>query len=134
MRNAITVKELDVINIQRFNTYFNLNRNSEYFLQDTESCEILTAEGCRDFSHYIKETDLGNNPEIIVLSSQHHYYNDAKEMGNVNTVISLKELNQIKELKGFLESILEFLSQNINFIGRFRDSRSFASVFKLSLI
>jgi hypothetical protein len=43
-------------------------------------------------------------------------------MNNFQTVINLKELNQIKDVKNFLRSSLQILPPNSNFIGCFIDN------------
>jgi hypothetical protein len=84
--------------------------------------DILTAEGREDFRRYIECTGIGRNQNVVVLSSLHNYFYDAEEMQNVNAVINLKEINQIKNIKNFLHSIFHILPQRSNFIGCFVDN------------
>ena len=44
-------------------------------------------------------------------------------MNNAKTVVNLKELNRIKEIKSFLHSHLHFLPQRCNFLGCFVNNR-----------
>ncbi len=123
MRNLIPANELDVVNNQNVNAYFNLRKNSEDCLENNALSEILTADGCGNFSQYIKEAGLTNDPDIIVLSSLHTYYYNVYKMKNIETGISLKELSQIKEAKSFLQSILQLRARNSNFAGCFTVDR-----------
>jgi hypothetical protein len=123
MRNVIGVNKWDVINNQKINAYINLSKQSDDYVKNNPVSEILNSEGGEIFYQYIDEIGLSNDPEIIVLSSQHHYYYDADEIKNVRTVINLKALNQIKEVKSFLHSIFQLLPKNSNFIGCFVDNR-----------
>lgn len=84
--------------------------------------DILIAEGGESFYNYVDWLGLSKDPDLIVLSSQHHYYYEAEEMNNVKTVINMKELNQIKQVKYFLHSIYNILPQKSNFIGCFVDN------------
>lgn len=89
------------------------------------AAEILISEGSENFCNYVEWLGLTNDPGMVVLSSLHHYYYDHEEMRNFKTVISLKELNMIKDIKGFLYSCLNYLPQNSNFIGCFIDHKKF---------
>src|SRR5450759_1249456 len=123
MRNRIAINEPDVINNQRINTFLNPGGTSIDLIKNNPVFEILTAEGCENFVNYIEWLGLAKDPDLVVLSSQHHYYYDAEEMKNVKTVINLKELNQIKQINSFLHSIFHILPQKSNFIGCFVDNK-----------
>jgi len=123
MRNRIAINEPDVINNQRINTFINLGGTSIALAENNTVFEILTAEGCENFVSYIEWLGLAKDPDLVVLSSLHHYYYDAEEMKNVKTVINLKELNQIKQINSFLHSIFHILPQKSNFIGCFVDNK-----------
>jgi hypothetical protein len=82
----------------------------------------LIEEGGESFYNYVDKLGLAKEEDLIVLSSHHHYYYDPEEMNNLRTVVNLKELNQIKDIKTFLKSCLHFLKTNSNFIGCFTDN------------
>jgi hypothetical protein len=65
--------------------------------------------------------------EMLVLSSSHHYFYDAEEMKNVKVVTSLKELNKISDLKGFLKTLSSTLQPNTFFLGHFTSNDSASS-------
>ena len=123
MRNGITVENLDVINNQRINTLVSLGGTSIDLVERNPVLNILTNEDCENFAKYIEKLGLTKDTNMVVLSSLHHYYYDAEEMTNVKTVINLKELNQIKQLKGFLHSIFHILPPSCNFIGCFVNNK-----------
>jgi hypothetical protein len=87
-----------------------------------EAIDILMAEGGESFYNYVDCLGLAEEPDLIVLSSRHHYYYDPEEMNGFKTVINLKEFNQIKNIKSFLDSFLHYLPQESNFIGCFTDN------------
>jgi hypothetical protein len=122
MRNMIFAGKLNTSSNKQINNFVSLNRGSGDLSENTSVSEILSSEGCECFSNYIKELGLANDPYLVVLSSLHHYYYDAEEMKNVKTLISMKLLNQEKEIKSFLHSIFTILSKNSNYIGCFIDN------------
>ena len=123
MRNSITIDKLDVINNQRINTLVNLGNSSIDLGGSNPVLRSLTNEEGESFANYIEQLGLAKDPNLVVLSSLHHYYYDAEEMINVKTVINLKELNQIKQLKDFLHSIFHILPPDCNLIGCFVNNK-----------
>ncbi len=88
----------------------------------TEVIGNLITEGGDDFYNYVNRIGLINDPNLIVLSSVHHYYYDADEMNNIKTIINLKELNKIKQIKSFLQSHLYSMPPRCNFVGFFANN------------
>jgi hypothetical protein len=123
MRNSITIDNLDIINNQRINTLINFGGSSVDLVKSNPVLRVLTTENYENFTKYIERLDLSKDPNLVVLSSLHHYYYDADEMTNVKTIINLKELNQIKQLKDFLHSIYHILPPKCNFIGCFVNNK-----------
>ena len=122
MRNMIAENRLDIGNNQKNKTFLNLRRAADGIIEKNPVREILVNEGCENLSGYLEELGLNNDPNIVILSSLHHYYYDAEEMKNVNTVINLKELNRINDIKDFLDLIFCILPEGSNFIGCFVDN------------
>ena len=85
--------------------------------------QILADEGNENLRHYIDWLGLSHDPKILVLSSVHHYYYDAEEMKSVRTIVNLRELNHIREIDNFLNSMFLILPPMCHFIGCFTDSR-----------
>lgn len=123
MENSIAINKQDVINNQRINTLTKPGGTSIDLIENNPVFEILAAEGCENFVNYIEWLGLAKDPDLVVLSSIHHYYFDAEEMNNVKTVVNLKELNQIKQINSFLHSIFHIMPQKSNFIGCFVDNK-----------
>jgi hypothetical protein len=90
---------------------------------ETEAIDKLITEGGVNFYNYVASRGLLKDTSLIVLSSSHHYFYDNEEMNNAKTVVNLKELNTIKEIKSLLYSHLHFLSKNCNFVGCFVNNR-----------
>jgi hypothetical protein len=84
-----------------------------------EAIDKLITEGGHGFYNYVDSLGVSKDSGLIVLSSRHHYYYDAEEMNRARTVVNLKELNLIKEIKSLLHSHLHYLPDGCNFIGCF---------------
>lgn len=123
MRSEIRILEHDVISNQPITSFSNFSQATGLVAGNKKITEILGAECSEDLINYIEWLGLSNDPNFIVLPSSHHYFYDAEEIKNVKTVINLKELNHIKDLKGFLHSIFRILPQKSYFIGTFLDNK-----------
>jgi hypothetical protein len=84
----------------------------------------VVAEAGENFFRYLKNIGLSKDPDLIVLSSKHHYYCEGNELKSVRTLINLKKLNLIKHLDMFLFTLIRILPQNANFIGCFSDNKA----------
>jgi hypothetical protein len=123
MRNSITIDNFDVGSNKKINALVNLVGSSIESVKSNPALKILTNEDSENFAKYIEFLGIDKDTNLVVLSSLHHYYYDAEEMINVKTVINLKELNQIKQLKDFLHSVFHILPPKCNFIGCFINNK-----------
>jgi len=110
-----TALKMNSTNLSPFNNPLNTGATNE-------AINILRTEGGDSFYNYVSFLGLTKDPDLMVLSSMHHYYYDPEELNRFNTVINLKEFNQIKDIKSFLNSFLQYLPENSNFIGCFTDN------------
>ena len=122
MKNMTEIKGTDLVNNQRFNSLNNQESNSSDLINNVQVSEIIAAEGGETFNKYVEGLGLSGDPNLVVLSSMHHYYYDAEEMKNVKTVINMKELNKFKQIKSLLHSMFHILPSRSNFIGCFIDN------------
>jgi hypothetical protein len=83
----------------------------------------LVAEGGGNFYHYINWLGLSKDPNLMILSSIHHYYYDFNELKDVRTLVNLKQLNQINHIDRFLSNVFRVLPSKANFIGCFKDNK-----------
>lgn len=84
----------------------------------------LTAEGGTTFFRYLKRFNLFNEPDLLILYPNIHFYYDENELKSVRTFINLKKLNLIKDPDAFLNTVFTVLPLNVNFIGCFSDSNT----------
>jgi hypothetical protein len=81
----------------------------------------LVREGCENFYNYIYWLGLAKDLNLIVLPSSHHYFYNAEDLKEVRTIMNLKQLNQIKKTRDFLDSIFHIIPQKSFLIGCFFD-------------
>lgn len=96
---------------------------SDDILFVNEAVQKLRTEGGEGFYNYVDSLGFSNDSNLIVLSSRHHYYYDSDEINKAKTVVNLKELNRIKEIKSLLHSHLHFLPKKCNFVGCFVNNK-----------
>jgi hypothetical protein len=84
--------------------------------------EDIISEGGNDFFKYLNWTGLLKEPNLMILSSIHHYYYDHKDLTGIKTLINLKKLNQIKHLESFLNILFRILPSNAYFVGYFKSN------------
>ncbi|HPJ60840.1 MAG TPA: hypothetical protein PLQ06_13995 [Bacteroidales bacterium] len=123
MRNKITIDGPDVVNSQVIRTPEPKTVPLPGVAEKRPASDIIAAEGSDDFAHYVEWLGFSKDPDMLVLSSTHHYYYDAGEMKNIKTVVNLIELNQIKDLPDFISSMFGLLPSKSFFIASFADKR-----------
>jgi hypothetical protein len=118
----ISVLERGVIN----NKLTSENFNAKLLLHERSFTnpvmENIIAEGGDDLFKYLTWTGLSKEPNLMVLSSMHHYYYDHKDMAGIKTLINLKKLNQVKHLESFLHTLFRILPSRAFFVGCFKNS------------
>lgn len=85
--------------------------------------DSLAAEGAENFYHYIDWLGLSKDPDLMILSSVHHYYYDFNELKGVRTLVNIKQFNQINHIDSFLNNVFRVLPPKANFIGCFKDNK-----------
>lgn len=124
MRNKITLYEPEKTTNQRFNTLAVVHNTTVELNEIRKTSEIFTSEGREGVYDYVERLGLGKDPNLVVLSSLHHYYYDYDEMKNVKTVVNLKELNRIHNLNSFIHSLFRIIQPRCFFVGCFIDNRN----------
>jgi uncharacterized protein YfbU (UPF0304 family) len=122
MIESIATDKMDIISNQMINNPI-IDGSSINLASGNPVFKMLSTEDCKSFAKYIKLIGITEETNIVVLSSLHHYYYDAEEMTSIKTVINLKELNMIKELKDFLHSIFHILPPECTFVGCFVNNK-----------
>jgi len=73
---------------------------------------------------YLDRKGLVKGSGMLVIPSSRHYFYDAEDMKGIRTVINLRQLNYIREIRDFLRQITGLLPAKSNFIGCFIDNRA----------
>jgi hypothetical protein len=130
MKGRPRIQETELDNNQRISLSGMEESSSADFIKINRIPEILASEGNENFRNYIEWLGLSRDPKLVVLSSIHHYYYDAEEMTGVGTVVNLKELNHLKDINTFLNSMFLILPPKCYLIGCFVDYKK-QNVFSL---
>lgn len=123
MRNKINIPEPDVAVNQIIRTSEKKGVLFPGLTEKKSGAEIIASEGSEDFLNYVEWLGFASDPNLVVLSSTHHYYYDAEEMKNVRAVVTLIELNQVRDVRDFFSSISGMLETRSHLIGSFIDSQ-----------
>ena len=91
--------------------------------QNNPVFDNLLAEGGENFFHYVNWLGLAKDPNLMVLSSIHHYYYDFNDLKGVRTLVNLKRLNRINHIDTFLNNVFRVLPVKANFVGCFKDNK-----------
>lgn len=83
----------------------------------------MIAEGGIDFYSYLRKIGLSREPNLMVLSSKHHYYYDENDLKEIRTLVNLKRLNLVRHPETFLNNLARILPRGANFVGCFFDSK-----------
>lgn len=84
--------------------------------------ENILSEGGDDFFQYLKLIGLAKEPNLMVLSSMHHYYYDYNDLKGIRTLINLKRLNKVKHLESFFHTLCRILPSKAYLVGCFKNT------------
>lgn len=118
MQNILTSDERLLNNKNVFETILSIERKYDK-LDMSDASSGLTAEDGNYFFHYLKKLNLTNDPHLLILPPNNHYYFDENELDGVRTIVNLKNLNLIKDLDSFLFTLSSILTPGVNFVGYF---------------
>ena len=90
---------------------------------ENRALRSLITEGGESFFNYVSWLGFDNDPNLLVLSSRHHYYYDVDELKGITTLINIKKLNLMRHLDSFLHVVCNMLSPDTTFVGCFSDRK-----------
>lgn len=118
MENSVLTDDKFLNNENIYKTIFNIERKS--VKADTSEVSYgLTIEEGKNFFYYLKRFNLAKDPDLLILPPNNHYYFDEKELEHVRTVVNLRNLNLVKDIDSFLDTLIRILPTNTNFLGYF---------------
>jgi len=77
-----------------------------------------------DFISFLDQQGLVNETGMLVIPSTRHFFYDAEDLKGVKTIINLKQLNHIREVREFLQTISDLIPKKSTFVGCFVDNRT----------
>jgi hypothetical protein len=86
--------------------------------------EDLTQKAREDFLSFFNQQGLDSEAGLLVIPASHHFYYDADDLKEIKTVINLKQLNHVRDIKEFLRNIASLMPYKSNFVGCFVDNRA----------
>ena len=122
-------------NISKGQVVIKPSRNESRKVKKTDTSQVfarLAEEGHEDFFNYLDWLGLAKDPGLLILTSTHHYYFENEDLKKIKTVVNLKQLNYIKEIKDFLHTISSVLPHKCYFIGSFTDNKNLNGIFSVS--
>ncbi len=123
MQDFTMSSETIVMDNFNFSTMFSPDQNTMDRTAYNPVYTNLAAEGDENFFHYLNWLGLSNEPNLLVLSSRHHYYYDYDDLKGVRVLVNLKSLNVIRHLDSFLHVVFRVLPPKASFIGCFTENR-----------
>jgi hypothetical protein len=94
--------------------------------------EKLSSEGYEELFRYIEFLGLLKYHNLIILPSSSHYYYDTDDLKDVKTLVNLKLLNKIKQVRDFLNTVYQMLPPESYLIGNFIDAQYQRGIFSTS--
>jgi hypothetical protein len=86
--------------------------------------ETIAVEAGDDFYQYVNWIGFSKEPDLMVLSSMHHYYYDHDDMKGVKVLVNLKKLNHIRHLESFLHTLYKIMDSKAYFLGCFKTNHT----------
>jgi hypothetical protein len=83
----------------------------------------LSFESRNDLFGYLNQLGISDISGLLVIPSTRHFYYDAEDLIGVKTIINLKQLNHVRDIKAFLQNIYYLLPDASRFVGFFVDNK-----------
>jgi hypothetical protein len=77
----------------------------------------------KDLINYLDRMELVSDSGVLVIPSARHYFYNAEDLKGIKTVINLKRLNHVRDIRNFLRKISDLLPNKSNLVGCFVDSK-----------
>lgn len=117
MQNVDIAENSSFTDIYRSNTLYRESVPDRFEAEHNE-------EIGQDLMNYLDRLGLGNESGLLVIPSMHHYFYDAEDLRGVRTVVNLKQLNHVREIRNFLRRVSDLMPHRGNFVGCFVDNEN----------
>jgi hypothetical protein len=132
MNELVDTKKMNVADNIYVRTQLSLSKPSSKTIETSEMVNVLRTEGGESLFNYSEWLGVTNEPDFIVLSSHHHYYYDEEELKNISTIVTVKKINQIKNLDEFFETIYRLLPSGSKLIGSFSENKRNENIYSIN--
>jgi hypothetical protein len=123
MDKASGSDDSDVIRSQTQNIMYQKNKSGNEG-SISQLFSELSEEVRSDLFNYLDRLGLVNASGMLVIPSTRHFFYDADDLKGVKTIVNLKQLNHIREIREFLSKISSMLPDRSNFVGCFIDNKT----------
>ena len=123
MNSGAVGNNSDIVNDQTVNGAYSKNKT----LRKSDLNRLfdeLSDAAREDLIDYLDRMGLISEADILVIPSTRHYFYDAEDMQGIKTIVNLRQLNHVREVRDFLRTIVDLLPVKSNFVGCFIDNRS----------
>lgn len=77
-----------------------------------------------DFYGFLSRLGLADEKGLLVIPYAHHYFFNSEDFEGIKTIVNLRQLNHVRDIRDFLRSISEALPSQSSFVGCFVDNKS----------
>ncbi len=91
-------------------------------MQFRQIFDDLPEQACLDFIDFLERQRIISESNMLILPAFHHYFYDTDDLKGVTTLVNLKQLNHLREMREFLRTVCSLLPENGNFVGCFIDN------------
>jgi hypothetical protein len=123
MTSGAVVNNSDIVNDKTVNDAYPRNKSLGKSNVNRLFDELSDAAR-EDLIEYLDRMGLINEPDMLVIPSTRHYFYDAEDMKGIKTVVNLRQLNHVREVRDFLRTIVDLLPVRSNFVGCFVDNKA----------
>lgn len=102
----------------------NSRMNSSRMMKLDHLFAELNADVRHDLMKYLEDLGPVNETSMLVIPSSQHFFYDTEDMKGVKTVVNLKQLNYVREIRDFLHNVSKMLPNGSHFVGCFIDNRT----------
>jgi hypothetical protein len=124
MEDISVVKRKGTATVRNSRSSVKVAKSTREAVRKEAAPDKLSAEVDENFLNYLNWHGLAKEDNLLVLSSNKHYYYDYEELKDVTTLINVKQLNLVKHLDDFLHTLYDGLAPRTNFVGCFADRKS----------
>jgi len=87
----------------------NSRMNSSRMMKLDHLFAELNADVRHDLMKYLEGLGPVNETSMLVIPSSQHFFYDTEDMKGVKTVVNLKQLNYVREIRDFLHNVSKML-------------------------